>query len=164
MKFLTRGVSAESAGDFSKNCFPAIFGGHLEFLRKKKQERIYLINGTRWSDFNKIFDPQGICRFYCLLATFPKIVFPPFLVSHLEFLHKMQKCIYLVNGERQSNFNGIFDQQGICKVYWHFSPKIVFLPFLTPIFNFGIKTQKQAKKKKKLKKNTYSSTKPCILG
>ena len=34
IKFLIRGVSAESTGVFRKNCFPTTFGGHLEFLRK----------------------------------------------------------------------------------------------------------------------------------
>ena len=41
MKFLIHRVSAESTGVFfCINCFPATFGGHLEFLCKTKK-RVY---------------------------------------------------------------------------------------------------------------------------
>ena len=40
-KFMTVRVSAESSGDFTQKSFPAIFGGHLEFLRKM-QKCVYL--------------------------------------------------------------------------------------------------------------------------
>ena len=33
-KFFTRRLPAESTGNFTQNRFPAIFGGHFEFLHK----------------------------------------------------------------------------------------------------------------------------------
>ena len=76
-----------------KDGFPAIFDGHIEFLRKM-QKRIHLGNGARYSHFNEIFDLQGIHRviFNILL----KIIFQPLFGGHIEFLHKMQKLIILV--------------------------------------------------------------------
>ena len=78
---------------FHKNHFPAIFGGHLEFLRKmhlvflrKAQKRIHLGNGVRESDFDKILDPQGICRLFW--RHFAKITFPPCLVAILNLCVK----------------------------------------------------------------------------
>ena len=70
---------------FGKNCLPATFGSHLEFLRKV-QKRIHLRNDVRYTDFNKILDPKGICRVYW--RHFAKITFPPFFGGHLEFLRK----------------------------------------------------------------------------
>ena len=52
MKFLTRRVSAESTDDFPKNRFPAIFDGHLDFLRKT-QNHIYLRNSAN-NSFMKV--------------------------------------------------------------------------------------------------------------
>ena len=40
VKFLNHKVSSESTSDFSKNCFPTTFGGHLEFLRKMQKKRL----------------------------------------------------------------------------------------------------------------------------
>ena len=39
----------------------ATFGGHVGFLRKMKKCE-YLENRKRMSDFERIFDPQGITR------------------------------------------------------------------------------------------------------
>ena len=73
MKILTHRVSAECSGDITQNRFPAIYGGHLEFLRKM-QKGIYLWNGE-----------SGILKFCVklkkkmhihLLVTFPKNRFP----------------------------------------------------------------------------------------
>ena len=96
-KFLTRRVSAESTGIVSqKKSFPATFGGHLEFLRKM-QKRVYIGNGARQSNFDKIFHPQGICRVYWHYFA-KKNVFPPLLVAILNFYVKQKKSIYLRNG------------------------------------------------------------------
>ena len=51
----------------------------------------------------------------------------------------MQKRIYLGNGARSSNFDEIFDPQGICRVYWRLFAKIVFLPLLAAVLNFFVK-------------------------
>ena len=72
------------------------------------------------------------------LALFAEICFPALFGGHLEFLCKMQKCIYLGNGVRWSDFEKIFGPQGIHRVICHFSPKIVFLQFLATILNFCI--------------------------
>ena len=85
MKFFTHRVSAVSIKDFSQKSFSSTFASHLEFLRKM-QKRVYLTNGARWSDFDEIFDPQGICTVYWRL--FPKIIFPPLLAGILNFCVK----------------------------------------------------------------------------
>ena len=67
-KFWNCRVSAESTGVFfAKNCFPATFGSHLEFLRKA-QKHIYLGNGAR------NFEPTGYLQ--SVLVTFCKNHFP----------------------------------------------------------------------------------------
>ena len=95
---------------YLKNCFPTIFGVHLEFLHKP-QKHIYLRNGATWSicheifdlqglkdrDFSEIFGPQGVCSH---LALFAKNRFPAIFFGHLEILHEMQKCISLGKGAR----------------------------------------------------------------
>ena len=42
----------------------SIFGGHLRFLWKMKKCE-YLENRNRYSDFERIFDPQGSTRVFC---------------------------------------------------------------------------------------------------
>ena len=82
MKFLTHRVSPESTDNFSQILFAAIFGDHLEFLRKP-QKRIYLGNGaistkflTHWESAMSTdhFSPQKNSTI---------------LGGHLEFLRKM---------------------------------------------------------------------------
>ena len=80
-KFLSHRGSAGFTGDFSQKLFSANFGGHLEFLRKM-QKSSYLGIGVRYSDFDEIFDPQGICS---VLATFLKNHFLAIFGGHLEF-------------------------------------------------------------------------------
>ena len=65
--------------------------------------------------------------------------FPTAFGSHLEFLCKTQKHIYLRNGVRQSDFVKNFDPQGIRRVYWQLFLKMVFSPFLAAILNFCVK-------------------------
>ena len=72
------------------------------------------------------------------MRLFPKNRFPTIFGGHLEFLRNMQKCIYLRNSVRQSDFDEIFYPQGICIVYGCVFSKIVFLPFLVAILNFCI--------------------------
>ena len=123
MKFFTHRVFGHSTGDFSQKSFPATFGDHLEF-RRNMQKRVYLGNRARWSNFDEIFEPQAICRVCRQL--FPKIVFHPLLAGILNFLVKRQKDVYLGNGVRYSEFNNIFDPQGICRVYWGLFAKQLF--------------------------------------
>ena len=59
---------------------------------------------------------------------FSKSNFPAIFGGNLEFLHKIQKCIYLANDVRQSDFNKIFYPQGVHRVNWRFFPKIIFPP------------------------------------
>ena len=104
-KFLTYKVYAESSELFVKNLFLAIFGSHLEILRKM-QELMYHGKSGRWSNSDKIFDPQGIHRVICnsLLKIFSlhfvKTGFPTIFDGDFEFLHKIQKHVYFGNGAR----------------------------------------------------------------
>ena len=74
-------VSAESAGDFPKNRFPATFGGHLKILCS---------TCLCWKQ-SEIFDTPDICS---LLATFCKIHFPATFGGLLEFLRYLF-CLYI---------------------------------------------------------------------
>ena len=51
-----------------------------------------------------------------LLVTLLKNYFPATFGSHLEFLHEMQKSIYLGNRTRESDFDEIFEPQDICSL------------------------------------------------
>ena len=62
VKFFTPGYPQNEPTTFSINRFFTILVGHLEFLHNM-QQHIYLGNGVRWSDFDKMFDPPGIYRF-----------------------------------------------------------------------------------------------------
>ena len=94
---------------FSKNSFPNIFGSHLEFLHKT-QKHFFLRNSVRKSDFDKIFDPQGYTHSH--LALFAQNYFPAIFGGHLEFLRKSQKCNYLRNGAKYSEFKEMFGPPG----------------------------------------------------
>ena len=79
---------------FRKNCFPAIFGGHLEFLHKM-QKCIYLRNGLRFLTL-RVSAEIGICK-NRFLAIFG---------GHMEFLCKTQKHISeTVQQQFQRNFS-----------------------------------------------------------
>ena len=75
----------------------------------KIKNLLYLRNGSRESDFDEIFDPQGICRVYWQVF-------------------------------RKNHFPAIFDPQVICRVYRQLFPKIIF-PFLAAILDLCIKPQ-----------------------
>ena len=110
-KYLTHKVYTESYGQvFPKFFFPP-FCGHLEFLRKT-QKHVYLGNGA--SDFDKIFDSEGICS---LLATFPKIVFPLFLAAILNFCIKC-KNMFISETGRDAKFTGDFSQKSLSRHFW----------------------------------------------
>ena len=49
------------------------------------------------------------------------------------------KCVYLGNRERYSDFDKIFDPQGMCRVYWRVFAKIVYPPLLAVILNLCVK-------------------------
>ena len=68
----------------TKNRFPSIFGGHLEFLHKM-QNCIYCRNSVILSYLNEIFGPEG--RPSRLLGL--SKLFPTIFGSHLEFLHQI---------------------------------------------------------------------------
>ena len=88
-KCLTQSVYTESSSTFCQINCPAILGAILNFCIKCKK-RIYLGNGARQSEFDKMFDPQGVCR---LISISP----PPFFWCHLKFLpfffRQMNFCI-----------------------------------------------------------------------
>ena len=83
-----------------------------------------------------------------LLTTFTKNHFPVTFGSHLEFLHKMQKCIYLGNGARLSDFDEIFYPQGICIVYWQLFAKVASPPLLEAVMNFRVKHKSTLSRKR----------------
>ena len=60
-EFLTHRVVQECPMQRGKISILATFGGHLGFLRKMKKCE-YLENRTRYSDFERIFDPQVSTR------------------------------------------------------------------------------------------------------
>ena len=71
---------------FSKYRFPAIFGGHLEFLCKM-QKRVYLRNGER-QILTKFFTPRVYTE--SCTTVFQNIVFTPYLAA-TRISCKMQK-------------------------------------------------------------------------
>ena len=60
-EFLTHRVVQEYPMPRGEISIFATFGGHLGFLRKMKKCE-YLKKRTRYSDFERIFDPQGSTR------------------------------------------------------------------------------------------------------
>ena len=72
---------------FVKNCSPAIFFSHLEFLRKMQK-----------CNLDQIFDPKVTHRVIC--KVFKEIAVPPFFRGHLEFLLQIQKHMYLKSDVR----------------------------------------------------------------
>ena len=79
------------------------------FLTLKTQRCVYLGNGASQSDFNKIFDLQGICS---LLAGFRKSVFPPLLAAILNFYVKC-KNVFILKTERAR----VISTKLTCEVY-----------------------------------------------
>ena len=120
---------------FPKNRFHTTFGGHLEFPRKA-QKCIYLRNGARYSDFDKIFNPQGICRVYWRHP--PKIAFLLLLATILNFCLK-HKSVSISETVRDRVILTKFSTHRVYVVYWRLSPKITFPPFLAAILNFCVK-------------------------
>ena len=126
LKYLTHRVYAESSATISQKSFSL----HLEILRKCECENVRILKMVPDTAIStKNFDLQGIHRVIC---NFCQNFFPTIFVGHLEFLREMQKCIYLVNSSRLSNFHKVFEPQGMCRVTCNFLPKMVFPPFLTP--------------------------------
>ena len=109
----------------------------------KTQICFYLLNRARWSDFVKIFDPQGICQ-HCTLGNFQKIFPSPKMAAILNFRifaknGKTQICFYLLNRARWSDFVKIFDPQGICQQCTLGNLKKIFpSPKMAAILNFRI--------------------------
>ena len=88
MKCLSSSICSHLAL-FATNRFPAIFGGHFEFLCKMLK-CIYLGNGARESDFNKKFlIPREYIWSYLALL-FEKVFFRHFW-GHFDFLCKTNK-------------------------------------------------------------------------
>ena len=121
MNFLPPGYTQSHLAVLFKNRFHADFGGHVEFVCKM-QKHIYLGNGVRWNDFDKIFDPKSH------LPLFAENHFPAIFGSHLEILCKMQKRIYLRIGTK------LLTPPGCSRVICHLLPKIVFSIFLMALF------------------------------
>ena len=136
LKFSTHRVSRVYWRLFTKNHFPATFGGHLEFLLKIKSA---FISETVWD--RESFDLQGVG--WVAWKLFAKYRFPATFSFHLEFLCKVQKRVYLGNGARESDFDKILDPQGICRVYWRHFTKIALPPFLAGHLEFLCKMQKR---------------------
>ena len=63
-EFLTHRVVQECLVPRGKISFFATFGGHLGFEWKMKKSE-FLKNRKRYSDFERIFDPQGSTRVSC---------------------------------------------------------------------------------------------------
>ena len=88
MKFLTARYTQSSA-TVSQKSFSRHFWHHLGF-QCKLQKSIYLGNGARQSNFDKIFDPQDTHRIIC--NCLPKFVFSPFLATILNFCIKCKNA------------------------------------------------------------------------
>ena len=126
LKFSTPKVSRVYWQLFTKIAFPPLLAAILNFCVKCKSAFI-----SETVQDGAILTKFLICRVYMqsLLATFCKNRFPATFSNHFEFLCKMQKCIYLANGSRYSDFDEILDSQGICRVYWRHFARITFPPF-----------------------------------
>ena len=133
--FDPKGVQSVLAS-FHKNHIPATFGGHLEFLCKI-QKRIYLVNSVRQSDFDKIFDPQGMCRVYWRL--FAKITFPPLLAAILNFYVKRKSAFILETVRHRAISMKFWTHKVSAQSAGDFMQKIAFLPLLSAILNFCVK-------------------------
>ena len=117
--------------------FPPFLAAILNICEKHKKA---FISETVRDGATKLLGPW---LYAVSSGTFAKNHFPTIFGSHLEFLYKLQKHIYLQNSPRKSYFNEIFGLQGIHRVIWHFLPKIVFLTFLAAILNFCLKPKKR---------------------
>ena len=105
-------------------------------MQKKTQICFYLVNRARWSNFVGIYDPHGISANYSVI--FQKIFLPLKMVAILNFCIFAKKCknTNFLLSARWSDFNEIFDPQGMSRVNWWLLPKIVFQPFLAAILDF----------------------------
>ena len=90
---------------FPKNCFPAILVAILNFCVKRKNA--FILETVRDRAIStKFLTPRVSATFFTprlseeSTGDFPKNQFPAIFHSHLEFLHKTQKCIYLRNSVR----------------------------------------------------------------
>ena len=73
------------------------------------------------------------------LATFLKNRFPNIFGGHLEFLHKMQKHIYLRESVRENDFDEIFDHRVSAESTGDFCQNSFSCHFFRPISNFCVK-------------------------
>ena len=112
---------------------------------RKTQKCLYLENCARQSNFGKIFDPQGICEVQPFQVS--PIFHLPKMVAILNFSNFFQKCLYLGNGTRQSDFDKNFDPQGNSAEQLTQFTKFFVPPKMAAILNFRIFSQKIAKHK-----------------
>ena len=136
--FLNHRVSAETTGDFLQNNISAILAAILNFCVKRKNT--FISETERDRAISTKFLTHRV--FASSTGDLLQNRFPATFGGHLEFLHKMQKCIYIGNGARYSDFDEIFDPQSISRVYWRLFPKIILPPLLAAILNLR-KTEKK---------------------
>ena len=117
-----------------QNRFPTSFGGHLEFLHKTclslEQKRARAI-------FDKIFDPQGMCRVYWRVIA--KIVYSPLLAAILNFCVKCKDVFISEMEQVRVILTKLLSHRDICIVYWRVFTEILLPPLLAAILNFFIK-------------------------
>ena len=111
----------------------ATFGGHLGFLRKRKSVNISKTVRDRAisSEFltRRVVQESLVQRGeISIFATFG---------GHLEFLRKMEKCQYLENHRRHSDFEQIFDPQGGTRVSCGKGENFNFRHFWRPSWIFA---------------------------
>ena len=91
---------------------------------------MFISESESWSDFEEIFHTHRVSA--QSTVDFLQKFLPDTFDGHLECLRKTQKCIYLRNGESESNFDEIFDLQGMCTVYWQIFAKSFSCHFWWP--------------------------------
>ena len=90
-KFLPPAYSQNELSTFPKNHFSDMFGGDLEFFVKLQNSKNIFISEKDKAVAAKFFTPMVVELTGDI---------SPLFGSHLEFLHKKQKCIYMLNSVR----------------------------------------------------------------
>ena len=127
MKFLTHRVPVECTGDIPQTwLFRHFWWPSWIFTQYTKVHLSWKWCEIEW--FWQNFWATGYLQ--SVVASFLKNHFPTTSGSHLEFLRKMLKCIYLGNSERWSDFdevsdlqlsaesNGDFSQKSLSHYFW----------------------------------------------
>ena len=132
-KSLIHSASAVYLSLFTKILFPPLLAAILNFCIKW----VYFRHRTSYSDFDEIFDPQGMCRVYWRVIA--KIVYSPLLAAILNFCVKCKDVFISEMEQVRVILTKLLSHRDLCIVYYRVFTEILVPPLLAAILNFFIK-------------------------